>query len=62
MRFILKPIYMQLGFEEQAYEGHVQLKHRALIVQQTCFFGYDNCINYAQRIYRDWMIDNTKNM
>lgn len=62
MRYILKPIYTQIGFEEQAYESHVQLKHRALIVQQACFFGYDWCLSSAQHIYRNWMVDKTKNM
>lgn len=62
MRFILKPIYLQIGFEEQPYETHVQLKHRALIVQQTCFFGFDYCTSSAHGIYRKWMDDKTQNM
>lgn len=62
MRYILKPIYQQIGFEEQPYETHVQLKHRALIVQQACFFGYDWCVNTAQLTYRNWMQDKKKNL
>lgn len=62
MRFILKPIYIDLGFEEQPYESHVQLKHRALIIKQACFFGYDPCVINAQRAYRTWMTDKTKNL
>lgn len=62
MRYILKPIYQQMGFEEQPYETHVQLKHRALIMDQACFFGYDHCVSAAHHAYRIWMTDKTKNM
>lgn len=62
MRYILKPIYNQKGFEEQQYETHVELKYRALIVEQACFFGHDHCVNTAHATYRIWMQDKTKNL
>lgn len=62
MRFILMPIYKQIEFEEKPNETHVQLKHRALIVQQACFFGYDWCVNSAQLTYRKWMLEETENL
>lgn len=62
MRFILKPIYFEFTFEEKAGDTHVELMHRAIIVQHACFFTNDWCVNAAQLIYRDWMRDKTKNL
>lgn len=62
MRFIIRPIYNEMGFEEKPNESHVELMHRANIVYQACFFSYDWCVNKAQLIYREWMQDKTQNM
>lgn len=62
MRYILKPIYNGMGFEEKPHETHVELMHRALIVNQACYFGIEWCVNSAQLTYRDWMGDRTKNL
>ncbi|XP_031619853.1 aminopeptidase Ey isoform X2 [Contarinia nasturtii] len=62
MRFILKDIYNDMGFEEHPYESHVELLHRAVIVHHACFFSHAWCINSAQLIYRKWMGDKTNNL
>lgn len=62
MRYITKPIYAGLGFDEEPNATHVQLMHQALIVQHACFFGNVYCINKAQLIYRDWMGDKKNNL
>lgn len=65
MRYIIKPIYKELGllksFEEKPNETHVQLMHRARILHHACFFNYDHCTFNAQSIYRVWMNDKTLN-
>lgn len=62
MRYIIKPIYTEMGFEEKPNETHVQLSHRALILHCACFFNYDYCTNKAQLIFRQWMRDKTQNL
>lgn len=62
MRYVIKPIYTEMGFNELPGESHVNLMHRALIVHHACYFGHDWCVNYAQRTFRDWMADKTKNL
>lgn len=62
MRYIIKPIYASMGFDERPNESHVDLMHRAIIVHQACFFSHDWCVNKAQLIYREWMRDKTQNL
>lgn len=62
MRYILTPIYKDLGFDEKPSESHVDLMHRSLIIQQACFFGHAYCVNRAQHIYREWMANKNKNL
>lgn len=61
MRYIVKPIYNELDFDEREGESHVELMHRVVIVQNACFFSDDRCMNSAQLIYREWMRDKTQN-
>lgn len=61
MRYIIKPIYNEMGFDEKPNESHVELMHRAVIVEHACFFSHDWCVNRAQLIYREWMRDKTQN-
>ncbi|XP_031634254.1 aminopeptidase N-like [Contarinia nasturtii] len=53
---IIKPIYNEMGFEK-SNESHVQLLHRAVIVRHACSFDYELCVNKAQHIYREWMMN-----
>lgn len=62
MRYIVKPIYTEIGFDEKQNESHVDLMHRQRIVHTACFFGHDWCTNRAQEIYREWMRDKTQNL
>lgn len=62
MRYVLKPIYNRMGFDENPHETHVELMHRALIVKQACFFGIEWCVNKAQLTYRNWMEDKDNNL
>lgn len=62
MRYIIKPIYMDIGFDEKKNESHVELMHRQNIVENACFYGHDWCTNRAQEIYRDWMKDKSLNL
>lgn len=62
MRFIIKPIYTDMGFDEKPNESHVELMHRSVIAEQACFFSHDWCVNRAQHIYREWMRDKTQNL
>lgn len=62
MRFVLRPIYNEMGFDEKPSETHVELMHRALIIQQSCFYGLEWCVNVAQLKYHDWMGNKTRNM
>lgn len=57
MRYILKPIYETMGFDEIQGESHVQLMHRCRIISFACHYGYDRCTNKAQILFRDWMRD-----
>lgn len=62
MRYIIKPIYEHMGFDEGTDETHVQLMHRRRIIEHACFFGHDRCTNRAQLIFREWMRDKTQNL
>ncbi|XP_037030897.1 aminopeptidase N isoform X2 [Bradysia coprophila] len=62
MRFILKPIYEKMGFDEIQGESHVELMHRCRIINFACHFGYDRCTNRAQILFRDWMRDKSLNL
>lgn len=62
MKYILKPIYESMGFDESKEESHVQLMHRARIVGHSCFFGHDRCTNRAQIIFREWMANKYNNL
>ncbi|KAJ6637110.1 Aminopeptidase Ey, partial [Pseudolycoriella hygida] len=62
MRYILKPIYEKMGFDEVAGESHVELMHRCRIINFACYFGYDRCTNKAQILFRDWMRDKSLNL
>lgn len=62
MRYIIKPIYNEMGFDERKNETHVELMHRQRIVKYACFYSYDWCTNRAQSLYREWMSDKTQNL
>lgn len=62
MRFVIKPIYGEIGFDELRNETHVELRHRERILNCACFFGYDRCTNRAQMLYREWMRDKNLNL
>lgn len=62
MRYILKPIYEKMGFDELPNESHNELRHRERILKQACFFNLDRCTNRAQMLYREWMRDKTLNL
>lgn len=62
MRYVIKPIYNELGFDEKDNESHVQLMHRARVIQHACFYNYVYCTNRAQLLFRDWMSERTKNL
>lgn len=62
MRYILKPIYEKMGFDEIQGESHVELMHRCRIINFACRFGYDRCTNRAQILFRDWMRDKSLNL
>lgn len=62
MRFIVKPIYKELDFDERQNETHLELMHRQRILSVACFFQHDWCTNRAQSIYREWMRDKTQNL
>lgn len=62
MKFILKPLYEHMGFDESKDETHVQLMHRARIIAHSCFFGLDRCTNRAHIIFREWMADKYNNL
>lgn len=62
MKYLINPIYQQMGFDEKKDESHVQLLHRTRIVGHACNFGIDRCINRAQLIFREWMSDKNHNM
>lgn len=53
---------MHLGFDEKDDETHVELMHRARVVQHACFYNYVYCTNRAQLLFRDWMSEKTKNL
>ncbi|XP_055677770.1 aminopeptidase N isoform X2 [Lutzomyia longipalpis] len=55
MRHIVLPAFQHLGFDEKDDETHVQLLHRARVVQLACTFGYDRCTNRAQFLFREWI-------
>lgn len=62
MRYIVKPIYKELDFDERANESHVELLHRQNIVEVACRYGHDWCTNRAQAIYREWMRNKSQNL
>lgn len=62
MRYILRPIYIEMGFDEKQNETHVELMHRSRIVRHACFFSDDWCTQRAQLLYREWMSDKTQNL
>ena len=62
MRYILRQIYQEMGFDEIESETHVQLMHRQRIIKLSCFFGEDRCTNRAQYLFREWMRDRTLNL
>lgn len=62
LRHVIKPIYLSLGFDEKEDETHVELMHRARVVQHACFYNYVYCTNRAQLLFRDWMSEKTKNL
>lgn len=62
MRYIIRPIYVEMGFDEKPNEGHIQLMHRQRIVKHACFYAHDWCTNRAQMLYRQWMTDKTQNL
>lgn len=62
MRYIVKPVYDKLGFDERKNESHVDLMHRQRIIHHACFFGYDRCTNRAQILFREWMREKTLNL
>lgn len=53
---------MEMGFEEKPNETHVELMHRARVIQHACYFSYPVCTNRAQLIFRDWMADKSQNL
>ena len=61
MRSIFKQIYKEIGFDELPDESHVELMHRARMVELSCKFGIDMCTNRAQILYRNWMMDKNNN-
>lgn len=62
MRYIIKPIYKELDFDEKPHETHVDLLHRQNIVEVACRYGHDWCTNRAQTIYREWMRNKSQNL
>lgn len=61
MRYIIRPIYNEMGFNEKPSETHVDLIHRSLILHHACLFNVDSCVYSAQSRYREWMRDKTEN-
>lgn len=62
MRYVLKPIYERLGFDEVPGETHVELRHRERVLHQACLFNLDRCTNRAHMLYREWMRNKTLNL
>lgn len=55
MRYVLTPIFENVGFHESSDESHVQKMHRIRIVEHACRFGVQKCVTEAQRLYSKWM-------
>lgn len=61
IKVILKEVYDEIGFEEQADETDIQLLHRARIVSLACEFGIDRCTVAAQLLFREWIGNKVEN-
>lgn len=61
IKYILKPTYDEVGFEDKPEDSHIYLKHRANVIALACDFNHDRCVNKAQFLFRDWMADKLQN-
>lgn len=61
VRYILRNVYDEIGFEEQPDETDIELLHRARIVNLACEFGIDRCTVAAQLLFREWIGNKVEN-
>ncbi|XP_070493928.1 aminopeptidase N isoform X2 [Chironomus tepperi] len=61
IRYILRTVYDEIGFEEQPGDSDIDLLHRARIVNLACEFGIDRCTVAAQLKFREWIADKANN-
>lgn len=61
MRYVIKPAYDELGFEEQPNETDIELLHRSRVVNLACEFGIDRCTVAAQLLFREWIANKAEN-
>lgn len=61
VRYILRTVYDEIGFDEQPDETDLDLLHRARIVNLACEFGIDRCTVTAQLQFREWIGNKVEN-
>lgn len=61
MRYTVKSVYDEIGFEEQPNETDIELLHRSRVVNLACQFGIDRCTVKAQLLFRDWISNKVEN-
>lgn len=62
MKYIVLPIFHEIGFDEKPNETSNELLQRARIIKLACFYGIDWCTNRAQTLYREWMTNKVENL
>lgn len=55
LRYVLKPMFEQIGFMDVESDTLVEKAHRVRVVSSACEMGLERCVNRAVMLFKDWM-------